>query len=255
MSALLTVQAQVLHALMLRDMRTRFGRSHWGFVVTVLWPFGHILMIVTIMAVRRLPDPLGDSVILFVTTGCLPMITFIYITRKIPEAISMNRQLTFFPQVTMLDIVLARTVLEIAASFGTILAIFIFLNVMGLQAIPYDPAAALETYVASIILSCGVGFLNGCISLFFPPWGIGFILVIILLYSISGVYMLPEIYPEQILYYLRFNPMLHCISSMRAAWYPGYRPEASLIYPCLFGGCLIIVGLLTERLYIRSRPA
>ncbi len=28
----------VLHALILRDMRTRFGASLWGYGVVVLWP-------------------------------------------------------------------------------------------------------------------------------------------------------------------------------------------------------------------------
>src|SRR4051794_23244797 len=37
---------QVLHALMLRDMRTRFGGSYLGYGVVVLWPVVHTFILV-----------------------------------------------------------------------------------------------------------------------------------------------------------------------------------------------------------------
>ena len=38
----------VLHALMLRDIRTRFGASLWGYGVVVLWPCVHIFLLIAI---------------------------------------------------------------------------------------------------------------------------------------------------------------------------------------------------------------
>lgn len=45
----LAVYAEVIRALMLRDMRTRFGASYWGYVVVVLWPVAHIFLMVAVM--------------------------------------------------------------------------------------------------------------------------------------------------------------------------------------------------------------
>ena len=51
----------VSHALMLRDMRTRFGASMWGYGVVVLWPCVHVFVLITIYTVQKLPAPLGDE--------------------------------------------------------------------------------------------------------------------------------------------------------------------------------------------------
>ena len=52
----------VLHALILRDMRTRFGASMWGYGVVVLWPCVHVFVLITIYTVQKLAAPLGDDV-------------------------------------------------------------------------------------------------------------------------------------------------------------------------------------------------
>lgn len=66
----------VLHALILRDMRTRFGGSYWGYVVVVMWPVSHIFLLVTIFVVRGVPAPIGDSRALFFASGAVPVLVF-----------------------------------------------------------------------------------------------------------------------------------------------------------------------------------
>ena len=51
----------VLHALILRDMRTRFGASLWGYGVVVLWPCVHVFMLIAIYTFQKLAAPLGDN--------------------------------------------------------------------------------------------------------------------------------------------------------------------------------------------------
>ncbi len=51
----------VLYALILRDIRTRFGASLWGYGVIVLWPCVHVFMLIAIYTFQKLPAPLGMS--------------------------------------------------------------------------------------------------------------------------------------------------------------------------------------------------
>ncbi len=69
----------VLHALMLRDMRTRFGGTLWGYGVVVMWPCVHIFMLIGIYTFQHLPAPVGDSAPLFFATGAVPVLIFQYI--------------------------------------------------------------------------------------------------------------------------------------------------------------------------------
>ena len=59
------VQLDVLGALMVRDMRTRFGGTMWGYGIAVGWPCAHILVITAAYAVMKKPTPIGDSIVLF----------------------------------------------------------------------------------------------------------------------------------------------------------------------------------------------
>ena len=75
----------VLHALILRDMRTRFGASMWGYGVVVLWPCVHVFVLITIYTVQKLAAPLGDDRALFFATGAVPVLVFQYISREVPK--------------------------------------------------------------------------------------------------------------------------------------------------------------------------
>ena len=91
----LAVYAEVIRALMLRDMRTRFGASYWGYVVVVLWPVAHIFLMVAVMLFRNMPSPMGNNPILFVATGAVPALVFQYTSREAMKAILVNKPLMY----------------------------------------------------------------------------------------------------------------------------------------------------------------
>jgi capsular polysaccharide transport system permease protein len=247
----LTTQARVLGALMLRDMRTRFGRSHWGFLIAVGWPFAHIFIIVGIMVFRGLPTPLGQSVVLFVTTGLVPFIGFMYMSRKIMESILASKPLLFFPQVKSIDILLSRSILEIVIFFASTIMCFALVFVLGVNPFPAYPDQAILALLATISVASGMGSINACIVAFFPAYPMGYVLVIISLYSLSGVFFVPEFLPQQAFEILSWNPMLHCIIWFRSAFYPGYGVAAEKGYVFLCGLALLSIGLLLDRFVVR----
>ncbi len=72
----------VIHALMLRDMRTRFGGTLWGYAVVVLWPCVHIFYADRLIPSSMLPVPFGNSSSLFFATVAVPVLIFQYISRR-----------------------------------------------------------------------------------------------------------------------------------------------------------------------------
>ena len=249
----LTLQANVLGALILRDMRTRFGGSHWGYVITVGWPCAHIFTLVALLTLRGVTTPIGDSATLFVATGTTPYITFMYMSRKVMEGIVTNKPLTYFPAVSVLDIILSRLIVETITAFATTACVLAILIAIGVDGLPIYPSDALFAYFATILIAGGMGIINANIFAYFPGWAMGYVLIIIGGYSASGVFFLPELLPEKAYYYLSWNPMLQCISWFRSAFYPGYGQNVAKLYTVLVGLFLTGLGLAIERFVTRRR--
>ena len=242
----------VLHALMLRDMRTRFGGSHWGYAVVVLWPVVHVFMLVIIFTSRGVPAPIGDNRALFFTTGAVPVLAFQYISREVMKAVLANRPLTYYPQVKLFDVIFARILVEIVTGFLGLITILSILVVMGVNPMPADPFTAMCGYLAAILLGIGVGTVNVSIVAFFPAWIFGFILFTIIIYITSGVMYLPNFLPEQIYDVLKYNPAVQVIEWVRLGYYPDLPVKVDYFYVIIFSLSSLTIGLLLERTVVRK---
>lgn len=234
----------VLYALILRDIRTRFGASLWGYGVIVLWPCVHVFMLIVIYTFQKLPAPLGDERALFFATGAVPVLVFQYISREVMKSIIMNRPLTYYPQVKIFDLIFSRILVEIVTGFLALLVVSSVLVVIGVNVVPAQPLTAVCGYLAAIILGIGVGTINVAIIGFFPGWMIGYALFSIILYISSGVMFLPSYMPEQIYYWMKFNPAMQLAEWVRSAYYPYASIQVDYMYVIMFGLTSASIGLL-----------
>ncbi|PZR50261.1 MAG: capsular biosynthesis protein, partial [Stutzerimonas stutzeri] len=69
----------VMTAVMLRDMRTRFFNHGLGFLVVSLWPLAHMVILLLIYTLMGRTAPFGDSLPVFFATGLIPTLTFMYV--------------------------------------------------------------------------------------------------------------------------------------------------------------------------------
>ncbi|MBP1178474.1 capsular polysaccharide transport system permease protein [Methylobacterium sp. PvR107] len=233
----------MLYALMLRDMRTRFGASLWGYAVVVLWPCVHIFMLIAIYTFQKMPSPLGDDRALFFATGAVPVLVFQYISREVMKAVMSNRPLTYYPQVKLFDVIFARMLVEIVTGFLALMVVITVLFCMGSNPIPSDPFVAMCAYLTAILLGIGIGTINVAIIGFFPGWIIGYALFGILLYISSGVIFMPSYLPEKIYVWLKYNPVLQLSEWMRSAYYPYSGLQIDYLYILLCAMTSISIGL------------
>jgi capsular polysaccharide transport system permease protein len=247
----LDVQLQVLHALILRDIRTRFGGTMWGYSIVVLWPCAHLLVLITLMYVRHVPAALGDSLPLFIFTGMSPMIVYMYMTRKMLEGIAVNKPLMSFPDVKFLDICISRVIVEILTACTSLSIVMLILLAAGINPVPHDCFAAVLAFCCMVVFSTGIGFVACNIVVIFPPFAIGYALFIILFYGLSGVFFIPEGMPTAVYHAMLWNPVTNGIMLLRSAYYPDYGTDASALYILEFGGAMMLIGLLWERLFTR----
>lgn len=239
----------IVHALMMRDIRSRFFGSSWGFIIAVLWPLSHIFLLTIINSIAGRIPPYGNSAALWYATGLLPFMAFMYTSRFVSLGLLLNKFLLSFPTIKIIDVILSRCIIEIVNMTSVTLCTIIILLIIGVSPVPFDVTQAFYAMIANIALGVGFGLINAVITLAIPAWITGFALFTILMWLLSGVLLSPDGLPTTARYILSFNPSLQGVEWMRSAFYPGlgsgvldrsYMLEFALM--CLF------VGLVLERM-------
>jgi capsular polysaccharide transport system permease protein len=120
------VQVQVIKALLIREITTRFGRENIGFLWMMVEPLLFAVLVGVMWTVIG-QDEHGMNVVAFVVTGYLPLTLFRHAVSRSVKAFSVNSSLLYHRQVKLLDFILVRFVIEVIgcmmayAFIGTIL--------------------------------------------------------------------------------------------------------------------------------------
>lgn len=245
---------RIMRAVLIQDMRSRFGSSHIGYLIAIAWPLSHMGVITLAYLVRISVAPIGDSPTIFVATGVVPYILCFYPARLLAMAIPQNRQLLNIPVIQPLHLIFSRCILE-TLNAVIVLALFIFVaSLFDVDIMPSDMAEASKAIGAAVFLGIGLGFLNVVMcALVGPYFLVFFLLVMVGLYVISGAYLPPNAIPANIREYMAYNPLTQLIEWLRSAYYASYDPELinkSLIY--WIGGIGLMLGLVGER-FLRGK--
>lgn len=132
------LQARVIFALLLRELHTRFGRENIGF----LWMIGEPILFcggVTIMwTLIRPSHEHGLPVTAFVITGYVPLTLWRHCLGRAVKAFEANGSLLFHRQVTPLDIIVGRVILEVAGTLMAAVILIVVSIICGFMKPPQD---------------------------------------------------------------------------------------------------------------------
>lgn len=241
-------QRRVLFALMLRNVRTRFFGHGLGYLMYIAWPLSHILIIVAIFVVAGRSAPYGDSVALFIATGALPFMIFSYLSRFMMISVFTTRPLLAFPEVKILDILLASALLETLAACCVTVILIVVAWFSGIDVMPINIIQASYALGAALLLGFGFGFLNGVIALALPFWMTVYSLSIVAFWMSAGIFFVPDALPETFRSALAWHPVLQTVEWMRSAYYEGYGDSVlDRRYTISVGVGAVFLGLLLER--------
>ena len=115
---LLRIQLRVIGALLFRELHTRYGRENIGF----LWVIGEPILFCAGVAILwtaiRAAHEHGLPMTAFVISGYVPLTMWRHCTSRAVKAFESNGSLLFHRQVTPLDIIAARLILEVMGSLA-----------------------------------------------------------------------------------------------------------------------------------------
>lgn len=251
----LIVQGRVIGALVLREIHTINGNSRLGYLwvliqsifsIGVFWGVRHF------MGAGQAPH--GMNMALFLAAGfCLWNIFSNGITRCM-TAVEGNRALLTFPQVTELDVMVARVIVISATQMVSAAIIVAVALIMMNEPIVMGSLSLLLMLLFSVpMLSLGCGLILSSLAVFVPaltkvvPMGLR------ILFFVSGVFFSVSVFTQSVADILMLNPMLHAIELIRMSLHEPYNVTglswtyvlSSAIVTCTIGGYL-------ER-YVRAR--
>jgi len=237
----LRIQFRVLHALLMREVITRFGRENLG----VLWLAGEpILFTIGVATLWSLVRQHTDSpipIVAFAVTGYSSVLMWRNSANRSSSAIEQNKPLLFHRNVRVIDVLLTRIALEIGgatSSFIVLASLFTFVGWMPMPVEPFEVMCGwfmLAWFGASLALLIGAGtaFSNIVERLWHPAAYI--------LFPISGAAFMVDWLPVAIQKFVLLLPMVHGIEILREGYFGGVvRAHYDLGY---MATCCLIMSL------------
>jgi capsular polysaccharide transport system permease protein len=247
----LRLRARVVAAIMLRDIRTRYGGIRWNYAVAIAWPLTHLTGIVVVFTFVNRLIPFGTDSVVFVSTGALPYVLCLYPARLSALAFMQGRQLLAFPIIQSTDVILARVVLEALSACLVATLFCLGLWAFGVDLMPQDLPTALTGVYAAIFFGISLGVFTIILyAIFSTPGYLVMILCMIVLYMSSGVYMPMYGSTEQTRFWIGLNPLVHLVEWVRSGYYEMHTPvELDKKYVLGLAAVLLFGGLAGERLF------
>ncbi len=242
----ITSMGRIVHALLLREIRVRFGQRRIGYAWAMIEPALHVGVLYLLKLVVGAFTPAHIPLVLWLASGIIPFLMFRNMVSRIATIAKGSQDVLILPPVQLSDIVIARALLEFLTStliFVLALALYTVLVAPLTIANPLLVAGCLALLALSGI---GLGMVEAVATAFFPstkPLVDGLLRV---LYLISGVIFALPYLPPEYQAYLSWNPLLHLFENLHAALFAEYQPLAygsSLTYAAICCLLLVVSGM------------
>lgn len=242
------IQARIIHALLLREVITRYGRHGLGVLWIMLEPMLFTLGVSGLWYLVKLHTVSNIPIIAFAITGYSSVLMWRNTANRCTKAIEPNLALMYHRNVRVLDILLARIVLEwvgATASLTMLTAIFSFIGVMQW---PRDIVPVIGGLLLLAWFSLGLGLIVGAISERWETFDRIWHVITYLMFPLSGaVYMvhwLPKAAQEAVLWL----PMVHGVEMLRHGYFGGIVPTyENPVYFAIANLVLTLIGLALVR--------
>ena len=241
-------QFRVVHALLLREMQTRFGRNQLGF----LWLFMEPLMVAGAMAGLRWlvggPGTVpGVPIFIFALVSYLPFFSFRSIVSRAPGTLRSTLSLLYHSRIKLLDLVLARHGLEMAAV--VVVMAFIVVGVAFWADMPPNSVPMLLIgLVLILLLANGLGLLCAAAAARWPAVGRVIHVLLFLSLPLSGALVSLHMLDPAIREVLLWNPQAHMHEMVRDGFFGDRLPSHYDVgYAVFWVGVLNLLGLAALR--------
>lgn len=240
----LTIQLNVLRALILREIITRYGRNNIGFLWLFVEPMSMTLLISLMWFFFKMNSLSSLNIIAFVLTGYPMVMMWRNSSSRAKGAVSANQALLYHRNIRILDLVFARVFLEmVGASAAQIFIIVLFIYI-GLIDIPYDPFYMICAWGLMCWFSLGLGLIIFVFSAKYDSFSKIWNTLSFMLIPISGAFFWVDTFPLEIQQILLYIPPIHGTEMFRAGYFGStVTTHESISYLVISNIILLFLGL------------
>lgn len=239
----LRIQANVIAALMIRYIMAKYGRGNLGFLWLIIEPIFLLAGVILIWTYLHPNRGHGVSIAAFVISGYGPLTLWRHLLAA-QRVMSMSAGLLYHRRITVFDIIIARTLTEIASVGAAGLIVYFMLLSVG--AIPWVENPRLV--LAGWLLMCWFGFGVSCIvaglseksevveNLIQP--------IQYLMLPISGVFFMVSWLPASVRPYITLVPQVNIFELIRDGFFGVYADTYySISYIVVWASISSLIGL------------
>lgn len=158
------IQRRVVSALMMRELITRFGRENIGFLWIMAEPLLFAVLVGFIWEFIKGPEEHGIGIVAFVATGYIPLVMFRTTMARAVRVFTANGSLLYHRQVTLVDLILVRFIIELIGGMMAYVAIATVLVLVGLFPVPADLSYLLFGWFLYGLFTLGVALVMAPLS-------------------------------------------------------------------------------------------
>lgn len=249
----LDTQARVILALALREVHTLYGGKSLGYLWAVIQTAFGVAVFWGIRYFLHASAPHGMTMLSYLAAGFGVWNIFSNTLIKCMAAIDGNRALLTFPQVTPLDIMIARCLITTATQIVSMSIILMSGSIFGYSPIISDLGLLIFCVLLSSFLGLGLGSLLGSLAVYIPALQQIVPMFMRILFFTSGIFYSVSAFSHRIGDFLMLNPIMQLIELVRMALANGYVSLfADFWYVVQVTLGSLFLGLLLER-YVRRR--
>ena len=253
MDSALRVQGRVIYALMMREVHTIYGTSRLGYLWALIQTMWGIAVFWGMRYLLGATAPHGMHILMFLLAGFGFYNMFSGVLNKCMSAVSGNRALLTFPQVTPVDLMISRMIITWATEIVAALLLIAIGMLFGMSFYLTDFGGLLMLLLLTPMLGLGVGTCCASLAVLYPTLEKVIPMVMRILFFASGLFYSATMLPSYVLKYLWYNPMLQIIEWGRVCLSRGYSTiHYSPLYLVSVTAISLCIGLLLER-YVRRR--
>ena len=213
------VERRVIYALLLREVMTRFGRHNLGFLWLFVEPMMFTVGVTALWTATRSLHGSNLPIVPFAVTGYSSVLLWRNMPARLIGAVDPNRTLLYHRNVKVLDIYLARMILETAGATTSFITLTLFFWSVGWMNGPEDVLEIMEAWFLLALFGSGLAMFLGALAEEYEIVDKLWHPASYLLFPLSGAAYLVSSLPESVQPLALKLPMVNGVEMLREGYF------------------------------------
>jgi ABC-type polysaccharide/polyol phosphate export permease len=244
----LRVQRNVVHALLMREALTRYGRHNLGLLWIIVEPMMFTIGVTILWYAIDANHGSDLPITAFALTGYSTVLLWRNMPNRVTKAVTSNLSLMYHRNVKVIDLFISRMILEFISLSSSFALLTIIFWATGYINLPENIIGLLGAWLLTAWFGMSLALLLGAvgerselIEKIWHPFSY-------LLFPLSGAAFIADAFPPSIRDIVLLVPMVHCTEMLREAFFGShFIAHYSTAYLVGWNLSMTILGLAIER--------